>query len=171
MQDQNMMQTGATGSAMPGDNTITYPVQEPPRKTLRNLIAQSIGQYVIAEFLIGLGNNLEAREGIVQDSGESYFILYDEFTNTSSSCDLYSLKFMTIYPRGTRPCTVRPSRVPQSCSGVRPLSMGGQMNQGMLPSGSPQMLTGGTIFQTTPYMGNSGVQMEPARTWMPVDSL
>ena len=164
MQDQNMMQQGAASAAMPEEGAVTYPVQEAPRKTLRNLISQSIGQYVIAEFLIGLGNNLESREGIIQDAGESYFILYDEFTNTSSSCDLYSLKFMTIYPRGMRPCAVRPSRVPQSCSGLRPLSAGGQTDPGMTPMNSPQMLTGGGLFQTT-------ASREPARTWMPVDSL
>lgn len=62
--------------------------------TLQEMLARSIGKLVLCELLMGL-RAITVREGILSEVGKSYFILEDPSSGTATSCDLYSLKFMT----------------------------------------------------------------------------
>jgi hypothetical protein len=56
-----------------------------------------IGKRVKIFFLIGT-NLVQDREGILLDVGISYVILREIETNYKILCDIYSIKFVTIYP-------------------------------------------------------------------------
>ncbi len=62
--------------------------------TMREMLARSIGKYVVCELLIG-SRGMTVREGILTEVGRSYFVLQDEATGAKTGCDLYSLKFVT----------------------------------------------------------------------------
>jgi len=57
-----------------------------------------IGQRVKIFFLIGT-NIIQDRDGILTDVGISYVILRELETNYLILCDIYSIKFVTIYPK------------------------------------------------------------------------
>ena len=73
--------------------------------TMQDVLARSIGRYIMCELLIGT-NNIIKREGILTEVGRSYFILYNEDSNTYTSCDFYSLKLATCYQPGYRPSSL-----------------------------------------------------------------
>lgn len=56
-----------------------------------------IGKRVKIFFLIGT-TIVQDREGILSDVGISYVILKEIETNYKILCDIYSIKFVTIYP-------------------------------------------------------------------------
>ncbi len=72
------------------------------RGSLQQILADNIGDYVMVEFLIGT-QNMTTRQGILYSVGVSYIILYDEQNGLYTVCDLYSIKFVTFYPEGTKP--------------------------------------------------------------------
>ncbi len=72
------------------------------RGSLQQILADNIGDYVVVEFLIG-SQNMVTRQGILYSVGVSYIILYDEQNGLYTVCDLYSIKFVTFYPEGTKP--------------------------------------------------------------------
>ena len=57
-----------------------------------------IGQRVKIFFLIGT-NIIQDRDGILTDVGISYVVLRELETNYLILCDIYSIKFVTIYPK------------------------------------------------------------------------
>ena len=73
-------------------------------ETFQEMLSLSSGKYVICEMLIGV-DNLVLREGILTEVGPSYFVLYDEERKAYTSCDLYSVKFVTHFASGKRPNT------------------------------------------------------------------
>lgn len=56
-----------------------------------------IGKRVKIFFLIGT-NIVQDREGVLTDVGISFIILKEIDTNYKILCDIYSIKFVTIYP-------------------------------------------------------------------------
>lgn len=70
--------------------------------TIQEIIALSVGSYVVVEFLIGT-NNIVRREGVLTAVGVSWLLLYDERNGTSQVCDMYSVKFVTYFDPGMRP--------------------------------------------------------------------
>lgn len=56
-----------------------------------------IGKRVKIFFLIGT-NIVQDREGILKEVGISYIVIQELDTNYSILCDIYSIKFVTIYP-------------------------------------------------------------------------
>lgn len=72
--------------------------------TFQESISRGIGHYVICEFLIGF-NKINTREGILREVGKNYFILYNEETDSTISCDLDCLKFATFYSSNPNPST------------------------------------------------------------------
>ena len=56
-----------------------------------------IGKRMRITFLIGT-NQIQDRQGTLLAVGISYIIIKDIDTNTSTLCDIYSIKFVTIYP-------------------------------------------------------------------------
>lgn len=62
----------------------------------------SIGYYVSCEFLIGT-QILETRDGILAKVGTNFLTLYQPNLERYIVCDLYALKFITIYNSTTVP--------------------------------------------------------------------
>jgi hypothetical protein len=60
---------------------------------LRNFI----GQNMRVEFLIGTSGALVDRVGVLVEVGASYIVLRPYLTDDLLMCDLYSIKFVTIY--------------------------------------------------------------------------
>lgn len=58
-----------------------------------------IGRRIRVEFLIGT-NAITDRSGVLIGVGASYILLRSEQTGEIIMCDLYSIKFVTIYPMG-----------------------------------------------------------------------
>lgn len=71
-------------------------------ETIQEIIALSVGRYVVVEFLIGT-QNIVRREGVLTAVGSSWLVLYDESNGTSVVCDMYSVKFVTYFDPGARP--------------------------------------------------------------------
>jgi len=55
-----------------------------------------IGKYIKVGFLIGT-NTFQDRTGILQEVGISFIVLKDVNTNDLTMCDIYSIKFVTVY--------------------------------------------------------------------------
>lgn len=55
-----------------------------------------IGKYVKIEFLIGTSMFID-KEGILQDVGISYVVLRESGSGDLVMCDIYSIKFVTIF--------------------------------------------------------------------------
>lgn len=66
------------------------------------ILRKALGYYVVCEFLIGTTLIVE-KDGILYSSGINYATLYQAEYNRFVVCDLYSLKFLTIYPTKTKP--------------------------------------------------------------------
>jgi len=62
----------------------------------------AIGYYVSCEFLIGT-QILETREGILAKVGTNFLTLYQPNLERYIICDLYAVKFITIYNSTTVP--------------------------------------------------------------------
>ncbi len=63
-------------------------------------LREQIGKLMRVEFLIGT-NNLVDRIGILEDVGASYILLRSLESDTTTFCDIYSIKFVTISNRRT----------------------------------------------------------------------
>ena len=70
--------------------------------SLQQIMRDNVGQYVDVEFLIGTGS-LTLRSGILYAVGVSYIVLYDRQKERYMICDLYSIKFVTIYDPNAMP--------------------------------------------------------------------
>ncbi len=94
-------------------------------RDIQELLADSVGRYLICEFLIG-SHQLIRREGILVRVGCSFFVLYEEQSNTQVLCNLYTAKFITILPQGQHP--QEQPRQPQSrVNGLYPPMQAQQM--------------------------------------------
>jgi hypothetical protein len=70
--------------------------------TMQDVLAKSIGRYVVCELLIG-ANNTVVKEGFLNEVGRSYFTLLNEDSNAVTICDFYTLKLATCYKAGEKP--------------------------------------------------------------------
>ena len=77
--------------------SVSYETEPTPvsEGTVQDLLAKNIGRYAVSELLVGL-RSMTVREGILIEVGRNYFVLMDPDTGDQTSCDLYSLKFLTI---------------------------------------------------------------------------
>lgn len=55
-----------------------------------------IGKYMTINFLLGT-DTYQDRSGILQEVGISFIVIKDATTNDLTMCDIYSIKFVTIY--------------------------------------------------------------------------
>lgn len=69
--------------------------------SIQQILRDNVGQYVDVEFLIGT-DGLTTRSGQLYAVGVSYIVLFDRRNNRYMICDLYSIKFVTIYDPSTR---------------------------------------------------------------------
>jgi len=72
------------------------------QNSFQAVLAGNLGYYVVIEFLIGTAN-LTEKEGILYAVGNNFVTLYEAETNRYIVCDLFSIKFVTIYNQRTRP--------------------------------------------------------------------
>ena len=64
--------------------------------SIQQILKDNVGQYVDVEFLIVTGS-LVTRSGVLNNVGVSYIVLYEAAQDRYMICDLYSIKFVTIY--------------------------------------------------------------------------
>lgn len=69
-------------------------------KSLPEVMADEVGHYIVCQMLIGT-NKMVVFEGVLTQVGTNYFVLFDESTNSLTSCDMYALKFVTFFNTGT----------------------------------------------------------------------
>lgn len=81
---------------MPQASNMTPTTVESPYYTA-GLLRNFIGQNVRVEFLIGTSGALTDRLGMLMDVGASYIILQPIESDDLLICDLYSIKFVTVY--------------------------------------------------------------------------
>ncbi|MCB2352766.1 hypothetical protein [Clostridium estertheticum] len=55
-----------------------------------------IGKYVRVDFLLGT-NTFQDRQGLLQEVGISFIVLKESNTNNLIMCDIYSIKFVTVF--------------------------------------------------------------------------
>lgn len=92
-------------SVMPPESPLVplVPAPRPEPMPMRNpyqsqgYLQQHIGQNMRVQFLIGASGPLVDRMGVLVEVGESYIVLRPTDTDDLLMCDLYSIKFVTIY--------------------------------------------------------------------------
>ncbi|MBZ9686269.1 hypothetical protein G9F72_007995 [Clostridium estertheticum] len=66
-------------------------------------LTKQIGKYVKVAFLLGT-NLYQDRTGILQEVGISFIVLKETSTNDLIMCDIYSIKFVTVYSNQDLKC-------------------------------------------------------------------
>lgn len=94
---QNDFRKASQPSGQMGAMAQYEPVITDPGYT-QYYLKQQIGKRVKIEFLIGT-NMLVDREGTLLDVGISYLVIREVDSNNLVMCDMYSIKFVTIYQR------------------------------------------------------------------------
>jgi len=64
-----------------------------------------IGKYIRVSFLLGT-NTFQDRGGTLQEVGISFIVLKETGTNNLIMCDIYSIKFVTVFYNQTDKCIV-----------------------------------------------------------------
>ena len=115
---------------------VNRPIPDQDFGTVHDLLLRAIGQYVVCELLIG--SQIVTREGRLAHVGSDFFLLYNNAEDTATSCDLYSLKFITFYP-ANMPMPL-PASEPMTIEGTvdLPPSHRNEPQVGMLERGLPQ---------------------------------
>jgi len=68
-------------------------------RSYQELLYVSKGRFLVCSFLIG-AQTITTLSGFLVNVGPSYFVLRDPCTNIETTCDIYSLKFVAVYPAG-----------------------------------------------------------------------
>lgn len=84
------------------DGTPANTTSEFYAESFAEVLIKSIGYYVTCEFLIGT-NNLVERSGILYAAGNNFLTLQQGPDGPFMICDMYSLKFVTVYNSRTIP--------------------------------------------------------------------
>ena len=95
----NRLNSSAPSSSPSGNNNFTVPSgigYDAYQGSIQQIMRDNIGEYMDVEFLIGT-NGLTTRSGQLRAVGVSYIVLYDRSNDRYMICDLYSVKFVTIY--------------------------------------------------------------------------
>ena len=95
----NRLNTSNPGNSPSGNNNFTVPSgigYDAYQGSIQQIMRDNIGEYMDVEFLIGT-NGLTTRSGQLTNVGVSYIVLYDRTKDRYMICDLYSVKFVTIY--------------------------------------------------------------------------
>ena len=119
-------QEGLTGSRMSG--------------SMQEALADNLGLYAVCEFVVGT-QEMETKAGILYSVGRSFLVLYDEQQQNFILCDIFSIKFVTMYMPGHRPWNV--TRTP-------PVPMVEIPGVGIVPAGPYGIGTG-----TAPHLQNT----------------
>ena len=81
-----------------GIETIEDPAgrRDVTNSSIRGLLAQNLGYYVVASFLMGTQQAIQW-EGILASVGNDYLVIYQPDQNRFVSGDIYSLKFVEFH--------------------------------------------------------------------------
>lgn len=66
-------------------------------RSYQEMLFESVGKFMVCRFLIGSGNMISV-SGILKNVGKDFFILEDPCTKMETTCDLYSVKFISVLP-------------------------------------------------------------------------
>ncbi len=83
--------------------TPTTPIINNPLYN-QDWLKTQIGKFISIDFLIG--NMYIDRQGILQEVGISYIVIKESGTNDILMCDIYSIKFVTVFGDQTSKCRV-----------------------------------------------------------------
>ena len=82
---------------------MPQPQAAPPasvdNRSYQERLCAAKGRFVICHFLIGT-QSVTTLSGYLMNVGSSYFVLRDPCTGVETTCDIYSLKFVSVYPEG-----------------------------------------------------------------------
>ncbi|WP_298839267.1 hypothetical protein [Clostridium sp.] len=92
--------TGSSTSSSPSSTQAfdlgpTSPIVNNPLYN-QGWLQSQIGKYVRVDFLLGT-NTFQDRQGLLQEVGISFIVLKEINTNNLIMCDIYSIKFVTIF--------------------------------------------------------------------------
>lgn len=98
---------------MKNEITVLHAEQIAPKKTanvvplrsendFQSYLQSHLGCYCTCEFSLGNGQ-CRTLEGVLQELGKNYFLLYREDTHTTIACQCASLQFITCYGPNSRP--------------------------------------------------------------------
>ena len=113
-------QEGLTGTGMTG--------------SMQEALADNLGLYAVCEFVVGT-QEMQTKAGILYSVGRSFVVLYDEQQQNFILCDVFSIKFVTLYMPGHRPWNI--TRMP-------PVPMVEIPGVGTVPAGPYGIGTGST---------------------------
>ncbi len=118
--DQATTQDGSSFSSQESAQDIEDPqsTEEAYLGSFQALLQNSLGYYVIIDFLIGT-SDLTSRSGILFSVGNNCVTLYEPNSNQYIVCDLFSVKFVTFFPD---------YYAANSCTQIRPNGYTGRSN-------------------------------------------
>ena len=128
----------------------TEDVQVPPEEnfdspamqgSMQQILSENLGLYAICEFVVGT-QDLTRKEGILYSVGRNFVVLFDENDQNFVVCDIFSIKFVTLFMPGHRPWRI--SRTP-------PVPMVEVPGVGTVPAGEYGLGTG-----NAPIMNRNG---------------
>ncbi len=70
--------------------------------SMQQILFDNIGVYATVEFLVGT-QSLLRKDGFIYSVGRTYVILYEDRLQHYVVCDIFSVRFVTFYPPGTKP--------------------------------------------------------------------
>lgn len=70
--------------------------------SMQQILSDNIGIYSTVEFLVGT-QSLMRKDGFIYSVGRTYVILYEDRLQHYVVCDIFSVRFVTFYPPGTKP--------------------------------------------------------------------
>ncbi|MGH4050898.1 MAG: hypothetical protein ACREVX_06020 [Clostridium sp.] len=95
---------------MPGDSASTQSYEIAPGSPIVNnplynqgWLQGKIGKYMRVAFLLGT-NTIQDRTGTLQEVGISFIVLKEPSTDNLIMCDIYSIKFVTVFDNQTTTC-------------------------------------------------------------------
>lgn len=94
---QNMQSTEMTNQTT--GTTLLRPSPTPnseDQDTFSEILAANLGAYVLIQFLIGSASVVD-KEGYLYAVGANFVTIYEPLDDRYVVCDLYSVKFVTIY--------------------------------------------------------------------------
>lgn len=90
--------------AMPSEEQIDF--NSPGMQgTIQQSLSENLGLYAVIEFVVGT-QDMARKEGILYSVGRTYVVLYDQNDEIFILCDIFSVKFVTLYLPGRRPWRV-----------------------------------------------------------------
>lgn len=115
--NQLFSMASSTTTAPTNNSSIVIPPtqsfdNEQMQGSMQQILSDNIGVYIVVDFLIGT-QAMTSKEGYLYSVGRDYITLFDDISNHYILCDIFSIRFVTFYPPGTKPAK-QPPRVAQT---------------------------------------------------------